>query len=235
MQYTKQNYLSLLKCFREAGYQDHVFGEKFGERKSVFLRHDVDISLELALELAELEYQNGFRATYFVLLDTEFYNVLSADNRRRIIEIHQMGHEIGLHFDASSSVGQAALEVRINAECEILEGIIGSPIGVVAPHRPTADFLGSPGNICGRIHPYQPRFFLDMKYVSDSLGGWTRDHPTENETFATGRNLQILTHPYIWASLQGDNQNDRIQCILDRSRMRLERAARKNFTTYFQS
>ncbi len=232
MQYTKQNYLSLLNCFREAGYQDHVFGEEFGKSKSVFLRHDIDISLELALEFAEMEYQNGYRSTYFVLVDTEFYNVLSADNRQRVVDICQMGHQIGLHFDASNSVDQAALDIRINVECDILGGITGNPIKAVAPHRPTTDFLGRPGSICGRIHPYQPRYFLDMKYVSDSMGGWTRDHPIENEAFAAGQNLQILTHPYIWASPQCHNQSEKIRCVLDQSRMQLERAARHNFTTY---
>ena len=198
----------------------------------MLLRHDVDISLELALELAELEHLNGFRATYFVLLDTEFYNALSSGNRQRIIDIHRMGHEVGLHFDASKFTEQAALETRVGEECGILEDIVGSPITIVAPHRPTPEFLGRSGRICGRIHPYSPKFFTDIQYVSDSLGGWTRDHPIENEAFAIGANLQILTHPYIWTTPQSDNQREKLKHALAVLHKRLDQEAGHNFKNY---
>src|SRR5688572_11464273 len=62
------------------------------------LRHDVDMSPAAALRMAEWESARGFRATYFVLLTSEWYNLLELRHvgfPRRLVEL---GHEVGLHY-----------------------------------------------------------------------------------------------------------------------------------------
>lgn len=69
------------------------------------LRHDVDNILEPCLELAAWEAERGYRATYFVLHDTGYWNDQET-LRPALEEIAGLGHEIGIHCNAIA----AALE-----------------------------------------------------------------------------------------------------------------------------
>lgn len=64
------------------------------ERPVVALRHDVDDRLESALEIARLEADRGIRATYYVLHTAPYWP------SRRMRELQELGHEVGLHNDA---------------------------------------------------------------------------------------------------------------------------------------
>ena len=41
----------------------------------LFLRHDVDLSLEAALAMARIEHERGARASYFLMTESRFYNL----------------------------------------------------------------------------------------------------------------------------------------------------------------
>ena len=62
--------------------KDHVIGsvgdydELRKSKKFLILRHDVDFSLDYALQMAQKEAQNKIRSTYFILLHSPFYNPL---------------------------------------------------------------------------------------------------------------------------------------------------------------
>jgi hypothetical protein len=79
-----------------------------GERHPnvIGLRHDVDNLVEPSVELAEWEHRHGFRATYFVLHDSPYWN--SPELRPALETIAGYGHEIGIHANAIS----VALEQR---------------------------------------------------------------------------------------------------------------------------
>jgi len=72
----------------------------------VGLRHDIDLNPFKALEMAEIEREFGFRATYFVLPTSDYYGFIY---RRGVIrnygvdelirEIYVTGAEIGIHND----------------------------------------------------------------------------------------------------------------------------------------
>ena len=51
---------------------------------SFFLRHDVDISLKKALEMAEVEATRKLHSTYYILLSSPYYNALSPENLEKI-------------------------------------------------------------------------------------------------------------------------------------------------------
>jgi hypothetical protein len=62
------------------------------------LRHDVDNVLEPCVELADWEHRHGFRATYFVLHDSPYWD--SPELRPALEFLALRGHEIGIHANA---------------------------------------------------------------------------------------------------------------------------------------
>jgi hypothetical protein len=61
------------------------------------LRHDVDLRLDSALELARLEHARDLRATYFVLHTAPYWD--EPDLLARVRGLQDLGHEIGFHND----------------------------------------------------------------------------------------------------------------------------------------
>ena len=64
-------------------------------RGDLALRHDVDVSLESALELARREHSCDLRATYFVLHTATYWP--RPDLLERLRELQSLGHEVGFH------------------------------------------------------------------------------------------------------------------------------------------
>ena len=63
------------------------------------LRHDIDFCLSAAYDLASFESKKGLRASYFLLLSSNNYNLLSEDSRDFPKKLIDLGHEVGLHYD----------------------------------------------------------------------------------------------------------------------------------------
>lgn len=99
MQFTYHAYKDLIKRLRSKEYELVGYTDYKGKDKCAILRHDVDTSIDKALQLATLEYQEDVKSTYFFLLNTDFYNIASQSSIEKIQRIHDMNHEIGLHFD----------------------------------------------------------------------------------------------------------------------------------------
>ena len=79
--------------------QGHKFltATKFLEFKSdVFWRHDIDLSIDASVKLAKLEKALEVCTTYYVDLNTYFYNALSISNIEKINFIANQGHEVGV-------------------------------------------------------------------------------------------------------------------------------------------
>ena len=58
---------------------------------AVASRHDVDLSLDAALRLAELEAEAGAQATYFLMTRSVFYNLASPEGERTLARLHELG------------------------------------------------------------------------------------------------------------------------------------------------
>ena len=86
------------------------------------LRHDVDNVLEPCLELSEWEERHGYRATYFVLHDSPYWDdpILPL----ALATIASRGHEIGLH---ANGIAEGLRQRRDPAEIvrEALERLRG--------------------------------------------------------------------------------------------------------------
>jgi hypothetical protein len=199
MEFTYKAYNDLLNCLEKNNY---IFADYYSwknKEKVVIVRHDVDYDIDKAVELAKLEYGRGIRATYFVLLTSDLYNVLSEKNRNNIIEIFKFGHSIGLHFDEKNYpnlVGDTSrVKEKIKEELSILSKILQIPISAVSYHRPSKKIIESNLYIENVVNSYGNTFFHDFKYISDSRRNW-REPVEEIIASNSYEKLHILTHPF---------------------------------------
>ena len=97
MDFTLYKYRELLSAFKACGYEMVTFAEylsgKSGNR-FVILRHDVDLKPQNSLHTARMEAEIGAKATYY------FRAVPESWDDEIIVQIHQMGHEIGYHYES---------------------------------------------------------------------------------------------------------------------------------------
>lgn len=181
-------------------YRDVRAGPPDPARRVAILRHDLDFSIEAALEVARLEHEAGARATYFVRLDARYYNPLHLPNFQGLRRIVDWGHDVGLHYSTgiATVTGERPPDV-VRRQLETLRGFLRHDVVVGAPHEPARQRLDSRdlARDAGlAIDAYDPRFVADMKYVSDSAGRW-RDG-CACEWLDRAGNLTILTHPFWW-------------------------------------
>jgi hypothetical protein len=192
-------YRTLLSELRDRGYECRSYDNVDPQARHLILRHDIDISLDAALPIADIEHSISVKAYYFVLLRTEMYNPFSAKATAALSRLMALGHEVGLHLDASLYDNDPAkLQRAAERECEVLELAVGAPVRFVSFHRPAKSLLGFSEKLAGRLHAYQPAFFSEIGYCSDSRGSWRYGHPLEHATVRDGRALQLLTHPIWW-------------------------------------
>lgn len=195
-QFTYAWYANLLRQLKKA-YAICDYENYTQSSRCVILRHDVDFSVEKAKTLAELEYKNGIKSTYFFLMTSDFYNICSKHSRTAIKEIWKMGHQIGLHFDEAaydSSVGNNVFEL-VKEEVERMKNILQMDIRSVSMHRPSPETLTANYDWNGIINSYGNTFFRDFKYVSDSRRNW-RENIEEIIASEEYSKLHILTHPF---------------------------------------
>jgi len=194
--FTLSAYEEILDALRAAGYESVGF-DRTPRSGEVVLRHDVDISVRRALAMARAEAAHGFTATYFLQLTTPVYNLLDPQTRLAVRRIQDLGHEIGLHFDAhyhwDGRPTEAALTARVDREREILGRLTDARIETVSFHVPDEWVLGV--DFDGFVNAYSPPFFEAIEYVSDSNQKWRDGRP-----FADGfpDAFQVLVHPGLW-------------------------------------
>jgi hypothetical protein len=235
--FTLDGYRALIEAFLQRGYAVRGFEDAEMDTRHLILRHDLDMSIQAAIPMAELERSLGVASIYFVLVRTEFYNPFSFAATRDLRRLLELGHAIGLHFDASLYPDdRAALDRGAASECEVLEAIIGSPVGLISLHRPGASrqgdlIFGRKGSLGGRRQADEPIYFQNLAYRSDSRGGWHYGHPLEHEAVLAGRALQLLTHPIWWIS-EGRESADKLAGFLTQRCEFLDREMAANSTVH---
>jgi hypothetical protein len=187
------HYRELLEAARAGGYRFATF-EAEPQPGDVLLRHDVDLSLEAALELARLEQEAGARATYFLMTESVFYNLDSALGRDTLRELRSLGHAVGVH----GVYPRASRDERFDA--------------VLAWHNPDPEYVHEP--VSGFVNVMQPPWFTKGKYRSDSNQHWREGCPHEELRAGTFEWLQLLTHPEIWV-YEGSTMGETMRAMLE--------------------
>lgn len=214
MEFTYEAYIELISLLRRNNYTFSKYTNFNKINKPVILRHDIDISLEKALDIAKLEYQNGVSSTYFVLLSTNFYNIFSKESNEILSETMNLGHEIGLHFDEKryEIKDEEDLEKYIQYEKDVLEKALNKEINVVSMHRPSKWILENDIHLRTIINTYSTEFLHHFKYMSDSRMHWREDIISVIKSNDYDR-LHILTHPFWYANERQDINEKLVEFI----------------------
>jgi hypothetical protein len=192
------HYRELVDSARAGGYR-FAFFDHDPEPGDLFLRHDVDLSLEAAVELAELEADAGARATYFLMPRSVFYNLASADGEDALARLRELGHAVGLHA------------VHPNVDLD------GRFDPVLAWHNPDPEFMREP--VVGAENVMGERFFAPDRYRSDSNQQWRSGCPHDELRAGAFEWLQLLVHPEIWV-YPGATMRETMLSFLDTERER---------------
>jgi hypothetical protein len=196
--FSLEHYRELLEAARAGGYR-FVFFDAEPQAGDLLLRHDVDLSLDAAVRLAELEAEAGVAATYFLMTQSVFYNLASPEGLRALNRLRELGHGVGLHAVWPG----AELDERFDP--------------VVAWHNPNPDYMSEP--LDGVVNVMQSPFFDPDHYRSDSNQRWRYGCPHEQLARAEFTWLQMLTHPEIWV-YPGSTMRETMDSMLDAERER---------------
>ncbi len=161
-----------------------------------YLRHDIDLCIDSALAMAEIEADSGISSTYMLIPNSPLYDIGS--RARDVRKIQSLGHEIAIHFDVSASnvdpENAPALLAEIDRQCDLISEISGEPIRSVSFHRPLPIFLRGADLLGRRVNGYAAR--LMDHYRSDSAGRWRQGNPMDDHPDMPI--CQLLTHPIWW-------------------------------------
>lgn len=208
------------------------------DNRCVLWRHDVDLSLNRAVRLAEAEASRGIVATYFLNPHAEFYNVLELGQFEKVKRLIALGHRIGLHFDPHFYAIQSEerLSSLVAKEAAWLREWFDVDIAAFSFHNPTDAVLAcDQEHYGGLVNCYSQRFRRDFGYCSDSNGYWRYRRLCDVLAEGADYRLQVLTHPGLWQEEQIPARSRVFRCIYGRAEQVLlsydtilEDAARRN-------
>jgi len=200
--FTYRHYREILQNALKAGYKTIGFHEAPPrEDRILLLRHDVDVVLFKALPLAKLEAELGVRSTYFVLSNSPIYNLFESSSIALVQKIAKLGHWIGLHVDISPDLPLWQIEDHVNSLFGTLKRLL--PLTkVVSFHRPSP--MVKDRKFRSFVNVYEPRFFSDIKYISDSRQKWLAECPCGVLKERVFPMVQLLTHPIWWWEVEID-------------------------------
>ncbi|MEO5576127.1 MAG: hypothetical protein ABIR67_03955 [Gaiellaceae bacterium] len=192
------HYRELLEAAQAGGYR-FAFFEGTASEGDVILRHDVDLSLDAALRLAEVEADAGARSTFFLMTGSVFYNLSSHEGDRALERLRELGHRVGLH----AVYPRVDLDDRFDS--------------VLAWHNPDPEYMNAP--VEDAINVMASPWFDRDTYRSDSNQHWRSGCPHEELRTGAFPWLQLLTHPEIWV-YPGTRMGETMRAMLEEEKER---------------
>jgi hypothetical protein len=190
------HYRELLRAASAGGYRFAGF-DRAPQQGDLILRHDVDLSLDGALAVAEAEADEGAWSTYFLMTRSVFYNLASSEGVRAIARLRELGHRVAHH----AVWPDVDLDERFDP--------------VVAWHNPDPEYMQA--DVPGAVNVMGATFFDSEHYRSDSNQSWRHGCPHEQLARGEFEWLQLLTHPEIWA-FDGATMRESMESMLDADR-----------------
>ncbi len=191
-----EHYRELLVAARAGGYRFAGFD---GEPKpgDLIVRHDVDLSLEAAVRMAEVESEEGGWSTWFLMTRSVFYNLGSDAAGQSVARLRELGGRIAHH----AVWPHVDLDERFEA--------------TVAWHNPDPEYMTEP--IEGATNVMAAPWFHPEHYSSDSNHRWRTGCPHERLARGELEWLQVLVHPEIWV-FEGATMRETMESFLDAER-----------------
>lgn len=181
-----------------------------GDQSLLLLRHDVDYSLEMAVELAKVNADLGVGGTFFVLLRGESYNLLGSRAYDLVSEVVGLGQRIGLHHVAPPPNDEANTEAGIAQDFTTARRALPDLSPVFSWHNPTMNLIEShvdSPSIADLANVYSRPFIRDAAYFSDSNMRHTVDGFASVVGSAGPRVVHLLIHPFNWVG-GGSNMHE---------------------------
>ena len=199
--FTLDNYKRLLSiALKNYTFSSYSKTEIYND-KTIILRHDVEFSVPIALEMAKIENQLGIESTYFVQLHGDFYNALEANTFNQLKEIKSLGHELALHFDAHfwQITKEEELEQFLQIDQDTFTKYFQVEPRVFSFHNNNAFTLScSKASYAGMINVYAEKYKNGIGYCADSTGYWRYEILEERLRDANDSVLQLLIHDGMW-------------------------------------
>ena len=194
--FSLRHYRELLETARSSGYRFAGFDGPPAPGV-VVLRHDVDLSLEAAVRMAEVEAEAGAFSTWFLMTRSVFYNLDSEAGERAAARLRELGGRVAHH----------AVWPHVDLDERFLP--------VVAWHNPDPEYMTAP--IDGATNVMAQPWFDPDHYRSDSNQRWR--HGCPHRCLARGEPewLQLLVHPEIWV-YEGATMRETMESFLDADR-----------------
>ena len=191
------HYRELLQAAKAGGYRWAGF-DRAPQAGDLILRHDVDLSLDGALAMAEVEASEGAWSTWFLMTRSVFYNLGSSEGERAIARLRELGHRVAHH----AVYPHVDLDDRFDR--------------VVAWHNP------DPGVHAGADRGRRQRdggavLRSGALPVGLESGLAPRLPARRSSQRAAFEWLQLLTHPEIWA-FDGATMRESMESMLDADR-----------------
>jgi len=176
MDFTIEQYKNLLRAIKRENFSFQTFNNFLEKPKlrAIILRHDVDLLPQNSLRFAKIQKEFGIRGTYY------FRAVPESWDEKIIIEIHNMGHEIGYHYENLTTCnGDFNLAIKdFNKNLKKLREIVpvkticmhGSPKSKYDSKDLWADFNYKDFGIIGE--PYFDMDFDKVLYLTDTGRRW---------------------------------------------------------------
>lgn len=199
--FSPDGYRRLLEAIKAGRYRLRGFDVAGPAEQMLFLRHDVDLSLEDAVAMAEIEHAMEVRSTYLLMTRSVFYNLASPAGLDAVARLRELGHWVGHH----------ALHPHVDPVVD--PGFDR----VMAWHNPKPEYMADA--VPGWVNVMEPRFTGDFAwtYRSDSNQTWRRGDPTAELAEARFPWLQLLIHPVLWMG-GTEGMRPTIDAFLDRDR-----------------
>jgi hypothetical protein len=191
-----RNYERLINNLSEHKFKFSIDWQAHPSSKTILMRHDIDFSVDDALSMALFEEKLNIRSTYFFMLSSNMYNLLSSKNRSIVERIKEMGHIISLHFDPTVYKSlEGFLEER-----DTFNSAFNVELDIVSIHRPGKFLENNNIDLYGSSHTYQDHYFKELKYLSDSGGRDIFGPLLDFLNCASEQSLHLLIHPVWWVN-----------------------------------
>ena len=182
------HYFETIEEYRRAGYSTGPVSsfQTISKDKHILLRHDIDVSLEYGAALAMEESKRGYTASYYILLNSPFYNAFDLESIHTIQAINNAGHEIGLHLDTRF------FDASMFA---LLGNIIDKPVTQFSHHSPS-DTPPIPNYVENVFFNATYPLRFGYKYLSDSGKNWREG--CFCKWIDKADKIEVLMHPIWW-------------------------------------
>ena len=194
----------------------------------ILLRHDIDLSLDSAIKIARIEQEYGISSCFMIMTNSPFYSI---KDKKKILYIKNLDHEIGLHFnfgirDNNNKINVDKFINEMNNQANLLKDIISEDIYSISFHRPLPQLCKGSLYVGNRINAYSLEL-MDW-YLSDSKGNWREGNPLPKLKSPKKSILQLLTHPFWWAE-DDSSPNDKLEYFFQNCTKGLTISEKKKF------